>query len=202
MIGITTSISDAGDRQGVPTNYAEAVVSGGGTPILLPMLHDADAASNPAFSALCELFDGLIIVGGGVISKNMVGGQPNDLEDTPPLRHATDAAFLRHATAVNKPVLGVCYGMQFINAELGGSITADWQRYNGGGAAFRHSPKRGVSKHLLSFVRPGSIVEAAMRSDVGSATSAAECVVNSFHVQVVEKEMLADGLTLTYFDPN
>jgi putative glutamine amidotransferase len=205
VIGITTSINDEGDRQGVPVAYAEAVSAGGGTPIFLPMLAEAEAAG-PTFTALCGLFDGLVIVGGGVISRNMVGGQPDDLEDTPPIRDSTDAAFLRHALAAGKPVLGVCYGMQFINAELGGSITADWQAYNGGGDEFRHSPKRGVSEHPLSKVAPGSIVakvlqsgsrehEQRTRSSIDGTTAGA--MVNSYHLQVIGKDMLAPGLTLT-----
>ena len=73
-------------------------------------------------------------------------------------------------------------GMQFINAELGGSITADWQDFNGGGDEYRHSPKRGVSEHPLSRVASGSIVERVLHS--GGITQTAGTTVNSFHLQV------------------
>ena len=147
VVGVTTSLSEAGDSQSAPVAYANAVADAGGTPLLLPMLKDP---SSPAFERICGTFDALVIVGGGVIAKGMVGAQPDDLSDTPSLRDRTDAAYIEHAIAARKPVLGICYvraahrcprlgawppqrvsvwvqGMQFINAHLGGSITADWQ---------------------------------------------------------------------------
>ena len=106
VVGITTSLSEAGDSQSAPVAYANAVADAGGTPLLLPMLKDP---SSPAFERICGTFDALVIVGGGVIAKGMVGAQPDDLSDTPSLRDRTDAAYIEHAIAARKPVLGICY---------------------------------------------------------------------------------------------
>ena len=106
VVGITTSLSEAGDSQSVPVAYANAVADAGGTPLLLPMLKDP---SSPAFERICGTFDALVIVGGGVIAKGMVGAQPDDLSDTPSLRDRTDAAYIEHAISARKPVLGICY---------------------------------------------------------------------------------------------
>ena len=40
VVGITTSLSEAGDSQSAPVAYANAVADAGGTPLLLPMLKD------------------------------------------------------------------------------------------------------------------------------------------------------------------
>eukprot|EP01044_Picomonas_judraskeda_P004551 COSAG03_NODE_403_length_8183_cov_30.968209_3_plen_219_part_00 len=153
VIGITTSLSaPAGQSQSVPIAYASAIADAGGTPLLLPMLqHD-----NGACARIIAICDGLVIVGGGVISKGMVGSQPDDLSDTPTLRDESDTAYLSLAMSAKKPVLGICYGMQFINAHLGGGITADWQAHMGGGAEHAHSPSRDCNEHPLGALLEGS----------------------------------------------
>ena len=86
VIGITTSLNtpDEGSAssQSVPIAYANAVADAGGTPILLPMID-----AGPAFARVCAMFDALVIVGGGVISKGMIGAQVYALHDSSPWRN-------------------------------------------------------------------------------------------------------------------
>ena len=159
--------------------YANAVADAGGTPLLLPMLQ-RDSGAYARIMALC---DALVIVGGGVISKGMVGAQPDDLSDTPTLRDESDTAYLRLAMSAKKPVLGICYGMQFINAHLGGGITADWQIHMGGGAKHAHSPSRDCNEHPLGSLVEGSKIERILH-DAAPGSHADQLLVNSYHLQV------------------
>ncbi len=197
VIGITTSLSTpdgSAQRQSVPIAYACAVADAGGTPLLLPMLKPH--GHREGCERIMELCDALVIVGGGVISKGMIGSQPDDLSDTPTLRDESDAAYLSLAMNAKKPVLGICYGMQFINAHLGGGITADWQAYMGGGAEHAHSPSRDCNEHTLGTLVEGSKIERILHA-VAPGAAANELFVNSYHLQGIGLDMLADGLAVT-----
>jgi gamma-glutamyl-gamma-aminobutyrate hydrolase PuuD len=198
VIGITTSLSTpeggAAPSQSVPIAYACAVADAGGTPLLLPMLqteHHREECER--IVGACDAF---VIVGGGVISKGMVGAQPDDLSDTPTLRDESDTAYLSLAMKAKKPVLGICYGMQFINAHLGGGITADWQAHMGGGAEHAHSPSRECNEHALGMLVEGSKIERILHA-MAPGSAANDLLVNSYHLQGVGPEMLADGLVVT-----
>ena len=198
VVGITTSLNMPEDgsaaSQSVPIAYANAVADAGGTPLLLPMLQRG--ADDDSFAEIAAMCDALVIVGGGVISKGMIGAQPDDLSDTPSLRDVSDTAYLSLAMTRKIPVLGICYGMQFINAHLGGAITADWQEHMGGGQEHAHSPSRGCNEHPLGSLAEGSKIERILHKAAPGATPE-ELLVNSYHLQGIGPEMLADGLLLT-----
>ena len=74
------------------------------------------------------------------------------------------------------PVLGICYGMQFINAQFGGTIYADIQIQCD---VDPHSPGRTEDpvSHKVS-INPSS--------HLSSILDKTECTTNSFHLQGLE----------------
>ncbi|MEO1444255.1 MAG: gamma-glutamyl-gamma-aminobutyrate hydrolase family protein, partial [Chloroflexota bacterium] len=107
-IGITTSYNDG--KQSLNHSYVKAVEEAGGLPLIVPVLTTPDAAAQ--FS---ELLDGLIMTGGPGITTGLVGNLPDDLTPVDPVRHESDM-LIYNAFGVQRPLLGICYGMQFINA--------------------------------------------------------------------------------------
>ena len=83
-------------------------------------------------------------------------------------------AVLQACVAVGKPVLGICYGMQLMNAVAGGSIYGDVEREMAN--ALVHSDKRGAECHAL-LLRRGSWLHRILGTD---ATT-----VNTRHLQAV-----------------
>ncbi len=135
LIGITTSFDAQSKQQSLDRDYVIAVERAGGCPLPLPMT-ERSAALAPLFG----LLDGLIITGGPGITEGLIGDLPDDLPPVAETRYQNDMRVFEYAKKKQMPVLGICYGMQFINARFGGTIYADIQKQCG---VDPHSPKRG-----------------------------------------------------------
>ncbi len=163
-IGITTSLDDG--LQTLDLRYVQAVEAARGIPIIVPMLGSAVAARE--FAAL---LDGLIITGGPGITRGLIGALPEDLPPVDSRRNRSDELIYR--AMAEKPFLGICYGLQFANAQAGGTIYGDVQRQLG---INPHSAERGASEHEIK-IDPASRLSAILHAERMRA--------NSHHIQAV-----------------
>lgn len=163
-IGITTSLEDG--VQTLDLRYVQAVEAARGHPIIVPMLDSAEAARE-----LADLLDGLIITGGPGITRGLIGALPEDLPPVDVRRDRSDE--LIYQAMAKKPFLGICYGMQFANAQAGGTIYGDAQRQLGVEA---HSAERGASEHEIE-IDPASRLSALLQAEQMRA--------NSHHIQAL-----------------
>lgn len=125
--------------------------------------------------------DGLLLPGGGDMDPKFYGqeripacGEPNLLRD------AAEPLLLRAFLAADKPVLGICRGIQVMNAVLGGDLYQDIK-------PFEHLPHNGHwSKVHTVTVRRGTLLSRILGQDT--------VLVNSQHHQAVDR--VAPGFTL------
>ncbi|HDO26108.1 MAG TPA: gamma-glutamyl-gamma-aminobutyrate hydrolase family protein [Nitrospirae bacterium] len=119
MIGITGDVEK--NRFSVKIVYAEAVARAGGYPVFLPPSSDRNAAKR-----LAGLIDALLISGGYDIAPAFYGEKRKaSMRLISPERFHFERNILRAIMARKKPVLGVCYGVQFLNVALGGTLYQD-----------------------------------------------------------------------------
>ena len=163
-IGITTAFENG--QQTLDARYGQAVTAAGGIPVIVPLLQNAAAAD--AFAAL---LDGLIITGGPGITRGLIGELPADLPPVDPARDRSDALIYRAMS--DRPLLGICYGMQFINAMAGGTICGDAQAQAN---AERHSAERGATDHDIA-IAPDSSLHSILGGD--------SIATNSYHIQAI-----------------
>ena len=181
-IGITTSYDDG--TQSLDRRYVAAIEGAGGTPLPLPMLDDPTI-----YDDLSSLLDGLVIVGGPAITDGLVGPLADELSPPSDRRAASDRAWLAHARRRSLPILGICYGMQLLNAQAGGTIYGDVERQQDG--AHSHSQKRSGTTHSVDL-SPSS----RLRDLVGRETLS----VNTRHLQSVAS--VGDGFSVTARAPD
>ena len=167
LIGITTSFDEKEQR--VHHAYVQAIEEAGGIPVIVPM-----TTKNNSFEAVAELLHGLVVTGGPAIVQGLVGTLPVDLSETDSIRVLADNKTVSAFENTGKPILGICYGMQLLNARAGGTIYADVQAQLEG--ALVHSVKRGAEMHDIE-IEPSSVLYTAVQTR--------NIKVNSRHIQAI-----------------
>jgi putative glutamine amidotransferase len=189
VIGIVTAVEDV--SFGVwetpafllPAEYVRSVQRAGGLVLMIPP--DDDLLDEPA--QILDRIDGLILAGGSDVDPASYGAERHPATNgTVPLRDRTEIALLKHAIERDMPVLGICRGMQVMNAALGGTL-------------IQHVPDVvGNEEHRR---RPGSFVGSEHDVDLDAGSLAAATAgeerheVKSHHHQAIDE--LGDGLVIT-----
>lgn len=120
IIGITPRIiyEDKVKKEFVNTRYHELLDT-------LDLNYLMLNINNPNIDEILSLCDGFLITGGGDLNPetyNQVNTKSRDIND---LLDLIDFQVLKHAIENNKPVLGICRGLQVINVFFGGSLYQD-----------------------------------------------------------------------------
>ena len=97
--------------------YARAVAEAGGIPVYLPQQGDV--------AALAERLDGLLLPGGGDFAPERAYPSGVAFDLVPARQLAFDRALLAAALERDRPVLGICYGMQLLALHCGGALHFD-----------------------------------------------------------------------------
>lgn len=176
LIGITTSYTPEHNttkaQQTLNHDYVLAVERAGGCPVVLPMTEETSS-----LTPLLNVLDGLIITGGPGIVDGLIGDLPPDLPPVQTIRHQNDLYVFEQAQKKQIPILGICYGIQFINARFGGTLYADVQNQQ---STKPHSPKRTDAP----VFHPISIQD---QTHLSTILNTPNCETNSYHVQAIEK---------------
>lgn len=127
----------------------------------------------PCFHAPPETCDCLLLPGGGDLEPWRYGQDNRDCRSLEPTRDALEQKLLAQFIAWEKPILGVCRGMQAINVFFGGDLVQDRSG---------HSAVDGADRLHAVQTAPSRL----------RALYGARCIVNSSHHQAVGR--LGGGL--------
>lgn len=170
IIGISGNHYKTGDHTEPLLSYTQtclvqAIEDAGGIPLILPIVHPQLA------SQYVQLIDKLILTGGQNVEPHHYQ-QKIEIDSTNylPERDAFELALIEAAHEAQKPIFGICRGLQLYNVACGGTlhqaIPNHWQELEG------HQ-----TSHELYFPRESILSEA-----YGSPAK-----VNSFHRQAIDQ---------------
>ncbi|MHC4557888.1 MAG: gamma-glutamyl-gamma-aminobutyrate hydrolase family protein [Planctomycetota bacterium] len=125
LIGITSVYQEDKENNPASTSvyfaYVKAVAENGGVPLVLPTVSDEEILQRYA-----EELDGLVLVGGDDIPPSAYGQQPHETVKILPMqRYNFEHKLIPLWLSSDKPLLGVCLGMQSTNVVSGGTLIQD-----------------------------------------------------------------------------
>ncbi len=184
-IALTPRMSNDNLRQGDNTEYLEAILNNGGIPYILAV------GTDPA--SVLEDFDGLLVTGGEDLDPSFYQESADYPIETSWIELDRFELALIHAfDQAEKPIFGICRGIQSINVAFGGTLYQDLASQRKEINALLHQqhkqipmPSRQATVHAI-HVFPNSIL---------STILPAFCEVNSYHHQSIKQ--LASGFQIT-----
>ncbi len=125
VIGITPLFDYARDSLWMLPGYMDGVREAGGLPVMLPLTSDEHDIRR-----LADMCDGVLFTGGQDVNPSIYGEEiTHEYQATKPElsaeRDAMEPLLLDTMIRLDKPVLGICRGIQLINACLGGTLWHD-----------------------------------------------------------------------------
>lgn len=168
--------------------YYQSVLKAGGIPLIIPPFYETDRLGE-----LLDRIDGIIFSGGGDPNPLLFGEQPvKELHSITPERDVQELLLARLAYDRQIPMLGICKGIQMINAALGGTLYQDIHSQMEG-KRIKHSQDqdRRYPSHTVTLEKD-SILHKLFGED--------EIAVNSFHHQACKEPAPCLKVTATSTD--
>lgn len=121
IIAISPQYDIERNRIWIGPNYLNSIKQAGGIPILLPLELDYEH-----IKILSKTVDGFLFPGGPDIAPHYFNEEPiENYGIIVPKRDTLEEYLFQVALDSNKPMLGICRGMQIFNVFLGGSLYQD-----------------------------------------------------------------------------
>lgn len=176
--------------------YMKALEEQGAVTLMLPLTDNAEE-----LEYFLETCDGFLMTGGPDVDPSLYGEEKSShCKETVPLRDAMDKYILIQAVKRNKAVLGICRGMQMMNAVFGGSLYQDLGT---------EVPENIGHRMEAPYDRKAHCVKVLADTPLAAVLEAEECPVNSCHHQAVKKlaepfdimAQAADGIIESIYMP-
>ena len=192
VIGITGNYAD--QTCTLAEGYYQSVLNAGGIPVIIPPRYVEEGDDCSDLTGVLDNIDGIVFSGGGDPNPLLFGEEPVvQLHGITPERDLQELKLVRMAYDRQIPMLGICKGIQMINAALGGTLYQDIHSQKDGGVWVKHSQDedRRFPSHTVK-VENGTLLHKLFGKDT--------LQVNSFHHQACKD--IAPCLRLSAISPD
>ncbi len=189
MIGLTPDMDDGAKLRPAARGqrflylwdrYVRAVHDHGALPVILPVTTDLSLIRDTA-----SRLDGILLTGGGFdVPPEYYGAKPGPgLGVLKPDRSFFERALIREAVKQDKPVLGICGGMQILAVAFGGTLYQDIRTELPRALEHQQKTPRTRPAHPVTLA-PGNVLHRVMA--LKKTAAPLKLHVNSTHHQAVK----------------
>ena len=187
VVGVMPLWDDEKDSIWMLPGYMDGLNQAGAVPFIFPFSADGEELAQ-----LAELCDGFLFTGGHDVSPRLYHEQPMEgLVFSCEKRDRMETVVLRIAMEADKPVLGICRGIQLINAALGGTLYQDLPLQHPSGTEHHGRAPYDQPVHDVKVYRDSPLYDCLEEELLP---------VNSFHHQAVKD--MAEGLEVMATAPD
>ena len=186
LIGLLPLVDIPRDSYWMLPGYMNILEDWGGVPVMLPITEDP-----AAIRLLVERCDGFLFTGGHDVATWAYGEAPLENVVPCPERDRMELILFREALKADKPMFGICRGLQLINIALGGTLYQDLPTQHPGLIAHLQKEDYDVLSHAVDLSEGSSL-----RQLLGEE----QIFVNSFHHQGIKD--LSPGLAVMATAPD
>jgi putative glutamine amidotransferase len=168
----------------IKNGYCEGINNAGGIGLLLPVTQDTDELDD-----IIEKCEGFLISGGPDVDAVIYG--ENNLPfngEISPYRDFSEIYLIKKAIELNKPIFGICRGIQIMNVAMGGTLYQDIHSQIKDREILKHSQAapKWYPTHKINIQEGTRLFEIFEKQSIG---------VNSYHHQAVKD--IAPGFTIS-----
>lgn len=182
MIGVTSLWDNDKVCGWMWQNYLELIWDAGAMPFVLPL-----NACDEAIEEYVSRCAGFLFTGGQDVAVDRFKCQHPELCQAPALpRDDLEFALFAAARKAERPIFGICRGLQLINVAMGGTLIEDIPELTHSAVEHRYRPPMAPSMHKVSIKAD---------STLSTFFTTSEITVNSYHHQAIDQ--VASGLYVT-----
>ena len=172
LIGLIPLVDESRESLWMLPGYMDGVREAGGLPIMLPLTDDPGEIGQ-----MVDQCDGFLLTGGHDVSPEVYGEEKLSVCGAcSPERDRMELLLLNSAMVADKPVLGICRGIQFVNAALGGKLWQDLPAQHPSPVEHHQSPPYDRPVHAVSILKGTPLAE---------LLGVDALMVNSYHHQAI-----------------
>ena len=159
-------------KEFVNKSYIDSVIRSSGIPFIMPIVED-----DKIIRGMIENVDGIIMTGGVDVHPFRFNEEPIEKIGTISAeRDEFDFKVMKYAVEMNKPIFGICRGIQVINVHFGGTLIQDIPSQRNTNILHSQTAEYHIATHKINIVKDTIIY------DMLGETSE----VNSFHHQAID----------------
>ncbi len=175
-IGVVPLWDDERNSIWLLPGYMNALREAGALPIILPLEIEPEDLTQ-----IAQLCDGFLLTGGQDVDPAIYGEAAIDECGRPcGERDRLERAIFEYAVENDRPIFGICRGIQFINAICGGSLYQDLPS--------QYPPCKDVVHQMTPpYDRPCHRVTILPETPLAAIVEQSELAVNSYHHQAIKQ---------------